>query len=84
MSLGITQTNNEIKNVIKVIRFLENRGILLERTTEKEGGFLSKFLGTLMKFGLPLMKNVLTPLAITVRIAGSSISNRCSYSKGST
>ena len=35
MSLGITQTNNEIKNVIKVIRFLENRGILLERTTEK-------------------------------------------------
>ena len=32
---GITLQNNEIKDIIKVIRYLENRGILLKRTTKK-------------------------------------------------
>ena len=31
----ILSTNNEIKDIIKVIRPLENRGILLKGTTEK-------------------------------------------------
>ena len=35
MSLGITLTNNEIKDIIKVIKSLENRGILLKGTTRK-------------------------------------------------
>ena len=32
---GISQTNHEIKDILKVIRSLENRGILLKRTAEK-------------------------------------------------
>ena len=39
MGLGITLTNNEIKDIIKIIRSLENKGILLKATSEK---FISK------------------------------------------
>ena len=67
MDLGIRLTNNEIKHMIKVIKSLENGGILLKRTIEKfinqKRGFIGNFLGPLMKVGLPLMNNVLTPLA---------------------
>ena len=35
MAFRITLANNEIKDIIKVIKSLENRGILLERTTKK-------------------------------------------------
>ena len=63
---GITLTNNEIKDIIKVIKSLENRGMLLKRITRKitsqEGGFLN-FLRPLRTTGLPLIKNVLTPFA---------------------
>ena len=58
---------------MKVIKSLENRGILLKGATTKitsqEGGFLS-FLRPLMTPGLPLMKSVrvLTPLAKIVLI----------------
>ena len=56
---------------MKVIKSLQNRGILLKGTTRKiagqEGGFLN-FLRPLMTAGLPLMKNVLTPLAKSVLI----------------
>ena len=59
----ITLTNNEIKD-IKVIKFLENRGILLKGTTRKitglEGGFLN-FVRSLMTAGFTLMKSLLTP-----------------------
>ena len=52
-------TNNEIKDIIKVIRSLENKGIFFKGTTNKiinqERGFLN--------FPRPLMKNVLTLLA---------------------
>ena len=65
---GITLTNNDI-NSIKVIKSLENRGILLKRTTRKitskEGGFLN-FLRPLMTAGIPLMRSVLAPLAKSV------------------
>ena len=47
--------------------------------------FLSRLLGSLLKTGLPLIKNVITPLAkkdfTTVRINSSIISNRWGYSK---
>ena len=56
---------------MKVIKFLENRGILLKGTTTKitsqEGGFLN-FIRLLMTAGLPLMKSALTPLAKSVLI----------------
>ena len=63
---GITLTNNEIKDIMKVITYLENRGILLKGTirkiTRQEGEFLS-FIRPLMTASLSLMKSVLTPLA---------------------
>ena len=34
----------------------------------QSGGFLSKLLGPLLKIGLPLKKNVITPLAKSVTI----------------
>ena len=46
-----TVANNEIKDIIKVIRSFENRGILFN------------FHAPLMRVGLLLMKNVLTLLA---------------------
>ena len=64
--MGIILTNNEIKDIIKVITFLENRRILLKRITRKiasqEGEFLT-FFRALMTAGLMLMENVLTALA---------------------
>ena len=44
---GVTLSNNEIKDIVKVIKSLENRGILLKGTirkiTSQEGGFLVCF-----------------------------------------
>ena len=64
-------TNNEIKDIINVIRSLEKRGILLVGTTRKmisqEGRFLN-FLRPLMTTSLPLMKNLLTPLGKSVLV----------------
>ena len=61
----MTLTNNEIKYIIKVIKSLENRGILLKGTatkiTSQEGGFLN-FCRPLMTAGLLLMKSVLFPI----------------------
>ena len=69
--LGITLTNNEIKDIIKIIKYLENRGILSKKTNRKiasqEGEFLN-FLKLLMTADLPLMKSILTPLAKNVLI----------------
>ena len=66
---GIALTNNAIKDIVKVIKSLKNRGILLKGTARKittqEGGFFN-FVRPLMTAGLPLMKSVLTPLAKSV------------------
>ena len=63
---GITLTKYEIKDIMKVIKSLENRGILLKgntwKTTGQERGFLN-FLRPLITAGLPSMKNVLTTSA---------------------
>ena len=54
---------------MKVIKSVENRGILLKETarkiTSQEGEFLS-FFRPLMTAGLPLMKSVLTTLVTNV------------------
>ena len=64
-------TNNEIKDIIKVIKSLKNRRILVKGTTRKissqEGVFLD-FLRPLMTAGLPLMKNVHTTLAKSILV----------------
>ena len=58
----ITLTNHEIKDIMKVISSLENRGILLKETTRKisnqKGGFLN-FLDPLLRTRLSSKKNVL-------------------------
>ena len=68
---GTTLTNNEIKDIMKVSKSLENRVILLKwttrKTTSQEGGFFG-FLKPLMTAVLPLMKNVRTPIANSVLI----------------
>ena len=68
---GITLTNNEIEDIMKVVESLGNRKILLKGTarkiTSQEGGFLN-FLKSLMTAGLPLMKKILTPLTKNVLI----------------
>ena len=83
LGAGITLTDNQIKDIIKVIKSLENRVILLKETTRKitsqEGGSLS-FLRPLMTAGLPLMKSVLAPLTKSVLLplgllAGMSAAN---------
>ena len=70
-SSRITLTNSEIKHITKVIKSLQNREVLLKGTTKKtisqEGGF-PNFLRPLMTAGLPLMKNVLTPLSKSVLV----------------
>ena len=52
---GITLTNNEIKDIMKIVKFLGNRGILLKGTTRKittqKGGL--NFVMPLMTAGLP-------------------------------
>ena len=68
---GKTLTNNEIKDIMKVIQSLKNRRILLKgitcKFTSQEGGLLD-FLRPLMTACLQLMKNVLTPLAKSILI----------------
>ena len=52
----------------------------------QSGGFLGKLLGPLLKTGLPLIKNVITPLAKSVLIplgltAGASATNERIHKK---
>ena len=65
-SSGIILTSNETKDIVKVVKSLENRAILLRRTSgkiiSKEGGLLN-FLDSLIKVSLSLIKNVLLLLA---------------------
>ena len=58
-------SNNEIEEIIKIVKSLEDSGLLVEGVTEtvqnevkeQEGGFLSMLLGTL---GASLLGNLLT------------------------
>ena len=68
---GVTLTNEEIKDIIKVISSLQNRGILLKENTRKiisQQGWFLKFCRPLTSVGLPLMKNILTPLVKSVLV----------------
>ena len=61
----ITLTNHEVKNIMKVIKSLENREILIKGTNRKtaiqERGFL--IFWTIKTVYLWLMKSLLTPVA---------------------
>ena len=92
----IVVINNEIKDVMKVIKYLENRASLLKVSAGKiisqEGRFLI-FLGPLMTAGLPIMKSVLTTLAknllIPLRLTTAALTTGAAihkkiYGSGST
>ena len=57
--------NDELRDIIKIVKSLEDNGLILQRVTEKvqnevknqKGGFLSMLLGTL---GASLSGNLLT------------------------
>ena len=68
---GITLTNKEKKDVIEIIRSLENGGVLLKGTTRKitsqEGEFLN-CLRPLITAGLSLTKSVLILLGLKAAV----------------
>ena len=66
---GLPIVNNELKDIIKAIKSLENRQHLLEGSTEKDINQTGGFLGPLMRVALPLMKNVLISLAQNVLLS---------------
>ena len=87
LGAGTTLISNEIKDIIKVIKPLENGEILLNGTTKKitsQEGVLLNFLKLLMTAGLSLIKNVLTSLAksilIPLGLIAAASNNRCRYS----
>ena len=69
-------SNNEIEDIIKIVKSLEDSGLLLKGVTEtvqnevkeQKGGFLSMLLGTL---GASLLGNLLTGKGINT--AGEGI-----------
>ena len=50
MGSGITLTNKEIKDIIKVIKFMGKRGTLLKETTKKVIKQKGEFLGLPLPF----------------------------------
>ena len=66
-------SNNELEGITKIVKFLEDSGLLLKGVTEavqyevkeQKGGFLSMLLGTL---GASLLGNLLTGKYIYIYI----------------
>ena len=65
-------TNTQVSKLHKAFANNSSNNIKFSKTqlhkTGQSGGFLGKLLGPLLKTGLPLMKNVLKPLAKSVLI----------------
>ena len=65
-------TNRHVENIRKAFAKNTSANIKLSKTQLSKmiqsGGFLGKLLGPLLKTGLPLMKNVIKPLAKSVLI----------------
>ena len=65
-------TNREVANLRKAFANYLLAGIKLSKTQLSKiiqsGGFLGRLLGPLLKTGLPLIKNVIKPLAKSVLI----------------
>ena len=56
-----------VKRFITTLNIIKLTKTQLSNMTQL-GGFLGRFLGTLLRIGLPLMKNVIQPLAKSVLI----------------
>ena len=65
-------TNRQVGNLRKAFANYSSTGIKLSKTQLSKmiqsGGFLGRLLGPLLKTGLPLIKNVIKPLAKSVLI----------------
>ena len=65
-------TNRQVDNLHKVFASKSSTDIDLSKTQlskmVQSGGFLGRLLGPLLKTGLPLIKNVIKPLAKSVLI----------------
>ena len=65
-------TNSQVANIHKAVAKYKSTDIKLSKTQLSKmiqsGGFLGKLLGPLLKAGLPLIKNVIKPLAKSVLI----------------
>ena len=65
-------TNRQVSNLLKAFSNHLSANIKLSKTQLSKmiqsGGFLGRLLGPLLKTGLPLIKNVIKPLAKTVLI----------------
>ena len=65
-------TNRQVSNLRKVFANHLSTDIKLSKTqlskVIQSGGFLVRFLGSLLKTGLPLIKNVIKPLAKSVLV----------------
>ena len=68
----IIVTNRQVANLRKAFANYLSTGIKLSKTQLSKmiqsGGFLGRLLGPLLKIGLPLITNVITPLAKRVLI----------------
>ena len=66
----LSLTNRQVSNLCKAFANYLSTDIKLLKTQISKmiqsGGFLSRLIGPLLKIGLPLMKNVIKPLAISV------------------
>ena len=66
-------TNRQVSNLCKAFANYLSTDIKLSKTQLSKmiqlGGFLGKLLGPLLKTGLPLIKNVIKPLAKSVLIS---------------
>ena len=79
-------SNDDIEDIIKIVKSLEDSGLLLEGVTEtvqnevkeQKGGFLSMLLGTL---GASLLENILTGIGVKTTSQGRGI-NRVGKGQG--
>ena len=72
MKLIFLISNRQVTNIRKVLANHTSTNIKLSKTQLSKmiqsGGFLGKFLGPLLRTELPLMKNVIEPLAKSVLV----------------
>ena len=65
-------TNRQVSNLLRAFTYYSSADIKLSKTQlskmVQSGGFLGKVFGPLLKAGLPLMKNLIKPLAKSILI----------------
>ena len=76
-------TNRQVANLWKIFANNLSTDIKLTKTQLslmiKSGGFLGRLLGLLLKTELPLMKNVIKPLAKSILLAGASTADSVTH-----